>query len=87
MPKSRMVLTNGEKDGLELPISPSDVPQVFYAVPNIDDEKITKTKGNAAKLELRDKLAVLAYRLDVTNSTSEVFRMVRTPSLDKVAQI
>lgn len=87
MPKSRMVLTNGEKDGLELPISASDVPQVFYAVPNLDDEKIIKTRGNAAKLELRDKLAVLAYKLDITNSTSEIFRMIRTPSLDKVTQI
>lgn len=86
MPKAKMILMLGERDGQEIPISPSDRPDVFYAVPNLDEQKITETKGNDNKRALRDKLAVLAYEYDVQTSTSTVFRMKRNAALDKVAQ-
>lgn len=83
MPK--MVLFGGEKDGLEIPIRlASDRPDIFYAVPNLDDEKIRKTKGTTNKLELRDKLAILAYEFDPEASDDETLRMKRTPAKDKV---
>jgi hypothetical protein len=88
MPK--MVLVGGEKDGLgqdgELSLSAKDRPNVFYAVPNVDDEKIRNAKGNQYKHELRDKLAVLAYQYDPYTSTTDVFYMDRTPALDKVSR-
>jgi hypothetical protein len=79
-----LVCYGGEKDGLEVrDIPPNACPRIFYAVPNLDDEKIRRTKGNAAKRELRDKLAVLAYEFDSLISTREVFVMRRNPALDK----
>jgi hypothetical protein len=81
MPKMQLML--GEKDGLDIPIRAEYRPDIFYAVPNDDDEKIRKTKGTNAKQEMRDKLARLAYEYDPDTSTNEVFRMVRVPSKDK----
>jgi hypothetical protein len=85
MSKIRFVLVNGEKDGYERELSPDQIPQIFYAVPNLDETKIANTKNNDAKRELRDKLAVLAYRYDALSSTPDCFRMIRTPELDKQA--
>lgn len=83
MPK--MQLMGGEKDGLEIPMRrANDRPDIFFAVPNHDDEKIRKIKGTTNKLELRDKLAVLAYEFDPESSDEETFRMNRTPAKDKV---
>ena len=79
-----MSLVGGEKDGLELALSDDDRPDVYYALPNLDEEKVKKTKGNEAKRELRDKLAVLAYKFDPFVSTQDRFVMRRTPELDKV---
>lgn len=81
MPK--MTLMGGEKDGLDIPIRAEYRPDIFYAVPNNDDEQIRKTKGTNAKQAMRDKLAVLAYEFDPKTSTTEVFRMIRTPAKDK----
>jgi hypothetical protein len=83
MPK--LMLMGGEKDGLEIAIRvAADRPDIFYAVPNVDDEKIRKIKGTTNKLELRDKLAILAYEFDPEASDDETFRMKRTPDKDKV---
>lgn len=79
-----MTLVGGEKDGLELTLSDDDRPDVYYALPNADEDKIKKTRGNEAKRELRDKLAVLAYRRDPAASTADRFVMRRCPELDKV---
>lgn len=84
MAKVRMECVGGEQDGLSRELSPSQIPQIFYAVPSSDQEKITNTKDNEAKRVLRDKLGVLAYKYDPLKSNPEVFRMVRTPVLDKV---
>jgi len=90
MSKAKMVLYGGEKDGYgqdgEVTISAHDCPNIFYAVPNIDDEKIRATHGTDAKRELRDKLAVLAYEFDGESSTHDLFVMRRNPKLDKVRQ-
>ena len=84
MRKITMVLMMGEKDGLEITISPEDRPDIYYAVPNLDMEKIKSTHGNEAKRELRDRLAVLAYKFDPLTSTEERPVMRRNAALDKV---
>lgn len=81
---SMMELMGGEKDGYSVKMSASSRPDVFYAVPNLDEGKIRSTKGNTAKSEMRDRLAVLAYRFNEETSTSDCFRMDRCPELDKV---
>jgi len=86
MPK--MVLFGGEKDGMgqdgELTIDgANDCPNVFYAVPLADEERIRMTKGVEAKRKMRDRLAVLAYEFDARASTATTFIMRRRPSLDK----
>lgn len=86
MPK--MVLYGGEKDGLgingELIVSADSRPDVFHAVPNLDEDRIKKAKGDTAKTELRNRLAVLAYRYDPERSTANHFKFYRAPELDKV---
>lgn len=79
-----MVCMGGEKDGLELSLSDDDAPDLYFALPNADEDKIKKTRGNEAKRELRDKLATLAYKFDPHSSTQDRFVMRRRPELDKV---
>lgn len=87
---AKMQLFGGEKDGMgqdgELSISSKDRPDVFYAVPNLDEDKIKKTRGNDAKREMRDRLAILAYKFDPTDSDDKRYKMKRAPELDKVRQ-
>jgi hypothetical protein len=86
-----MVLVGGEKDGYgmdgELTVSAEHRPRVFYAVPNLDEDRIKKTHGHDAKRELRDKLAILAYEFNEERSTDDVFVMDRNDKLDKVRQL
>ncbi len=84
MPK--MQLFGGEKDGWDTTVSLDGRPEVFYAVPNLDEDKIKKTRGNNAKTELRDRLAILAYKFDPDTSTANHFKMRRAPELDRVRQ-
>lgn len=84
--KPKMILFGGEKDGWETEISPLDRPDVFYVVPYGNENQIAACKSNRAKLELRDKLAVLAYRFDPEHSTADRFIMRRAPELDRVTQ-
>jgi hypothetical protein len=88
MSKTKMILCGGEKDGHgqdgELTISAEDRPDVFYAVPNLDEDRIKKTRGNAAKRDLHDKLACLAYEFDAEASSDERFVMKRNAGLDKI---
>ena len=79
-----MTLFGGEKDGLELSLSDDDAPDLYFALPNADEDKIKKTRGNEAKRELRDKLATLAYKFDPHSSTQDRYVMRRRPELDKV---
>jgi hypothetical protein len=86
----RMELFGGEKDGYgrdgELMIPESSRPDVFYVVPNLDEDKLSKAKSKQAKIELRDKLATLAYKFDPDLSSAEHFKMMRCPELDRVRQ-
>lgn len=82
----RMSLMGGEKDGWETTVSEDGRPDVFYVVPNLDEELIKKAKGHNAKLELRDKLAVVAYKFNKDESTATHFKMYRAPELDRVRQ-
>ena len=54
-----MVCMGGEKDGLELSLSDDDAPDLYFALPNADEDKIKKTRGNEAKRELQGKYRAL----------------------------
>lgn len=84
MPK--LQLFGGELDGAEWDISANDCPHVYFGLTSADREKVEKARPNAAKFELRDKLASLAYVLDQQASTPECFVMRRAPALDRVQQ-
>lgn len=80
----KIVLMGGEKDGLEVLIT-GRRPDVFYAVPNLDDEKVRKVKGERARAELREKLATLAYSFSTQDQSSKTrIRMYRDPARDRV---
>lgn len=83
---AKMVLFGGEKDGYGMngELNTDECPQVFYAVPNLDEDKIKKTRGAEAKKELREKLSVLAYEFSEDASTADRFVMVRNADLDRV---
>jgi hypothetical protein len=83
--RSKMVLMGGEKDGWEVEISEDDRPDVFYVVPAADDGRVGDCKTNKAKLEMRNKLAVLAYKFNKESSNPNRFKMDRAPELDRVA--
>lgn len=84
MPKMQMF--GGEKDGWSMPVSSDGRPDIFYVVPNLDEDQIKKLRSQKAKEELRDKLAILAYKFDPDRSTANHFRMYRCPELDRVRQ-
>lgn len=83
---AKMQLFGGEKDGWDTTISPSSRPDVYYAVPNLDEDLVKKVRKAEAKQELREKLAVLAYKFDPDTSSTNHFKMVRCPELDRVSQ-
>ena len=83
-------LFNGECDGHTVMISHADRPDVFYAVPLLDNEIIRNTKGKEAKLAVRDSLAILAYeyRDDGEHRTVDgalEFRYYRCAAKDKIS--
>ena len=82
-----IVCMGGEKDGLELTLPDDLRPDVYYALPNLDEEKVTKIRGAKAKHELRDRLSRLAYRFDPDSSTEDRRVMRRTPELDRVSPL
>ena len=83
MPELQLV--GGEQDGHTVRVATSNCPEVFYAVPLADVEKIRAASGNLNRLILRDKLARLAYRFDkILSIEGRVeLRYVRAPELDK----
>lgn len=78
-------LIGGEQDGHTVTTTTENCPEIFYAVPLADGEKIRTTRGNLKKVVMRNKLAILAYRFDrVVASEGRVeLRYVRDPSMDK----
>jgi hypothetical protein len=84
---AKLQLFGGEMDGWEMKNVPvASRPDVFYAVPRLDEDKIKSTSGSRAKQELRQKLATLAYKFDPDRSTANHFKMTRCPELDRVPQ-
>lgn len=79
-------LMGGEQDGHTVTIpSISDCPEIFYAVPLADLEKIRATEGTTQRLAIREKLATLAYRFDRIHVTGDdaTLRYSRAPERDK----
>lgn len=84
---AKMQLFGGEMDGYEVKnLAVASRPDVFYAVPRLDEDKIKATTGPRAKQEMRAKLAILAYKFDPDRSTANHFKMTRCPELDRVPQ-
>lgn len=87
MPQIQLI--GGELDGLELPIpSVTPRPDVYYAVPLVDEPLVRETKGSKARAAMRRKLAVLAYVYDRTVRKDKVgweYQYMRAPEHDKVA--
>lgn len=88
MAKIKMVLFAGEKDGQEINFDSRHLPEVWYVVPYTDEPKIAAAKSVQVKSELREKLAVLAYRHDPDHplNSAERYIMVRCPSKDRVSK-
>ena len=78
-----LICVGGEKDGLEVDVAAKDRPDVYYALPNLDEEKLRKERNVSARQKLREQLAVLAYRYDPEHSSKDRFQMVRSPDLDR----
>ena len=80
-------LFGGEKDGTVMKLSNKTTrPDIFYAVPSEDEDLIKETSGAKAKVELRQKLSVLAYSYQKTVSRTGVgteYQYIRCPELDK----
>lgn len=83
-------LFGGECDGHIVMISQGDRPDVFFAVPLLDNERIREAKGKEAKLAIRDRLATLAYEYvddGQQHRTAEgvpEHRYLRCPGKDRV---
>jgi hypothetical protein len=87
MPQIQLV--GGELDGLTLLLPAVQVrPDVYYAVPLVDEVLVRATKGTKARAAMRRKLGVLAYAYDKTVRREKVgweYQYVRCPEQDKVA--
>jgi len=85
-------LFGGECDGHVIMIGKNDRPEILYAVPLLDNEKIREAKSKEEKLAARDRLATLAYELvdDGERRTVEgalEFRYQRCPEKDKASSL
>lgn len=87
MPQIQLI--GGELDGLELTIpSMQTRPDIYYAVPLIDEPLVRATKGTKAKAALRRKLSVLAYTYNRTVRKDRVgweYQYLRCPQKDRTA--
>jgi hypothetical protein len=79
----------GEQDGQLVPNAPvKDRPEVYYAVPLVDDPKLKSIRGQKKKDELRERLGVLAYKYQrevLKEGIGMEYVYVRAPGLDKTA--
>ena len=84
MPQIQLI--GGEKDGQVIPIqAAAPRPDIYYAVPNIHDEKLRPLKGKA-RVKMEEQLAVLAYTYDRyvrKNGVGWEYRYIRCPERDK----
>lgn len=83
-----IALYGGEQDGQLIPDVPKEHPEVYYAVPLVDDDKLKKVRGQVKKKELRERLGVLAYKFEkeiMREGIGMEYIYVRAPQLDKKA--
>jgi hypothetical protein len=89
MPQIQLI--GGELDGLTLPIpSVQARPEIYYAVPLIDEPVVRATKGTKARAAVRRKLGVLAYVYDKTVRKDQVgweYQYLRRPDQDKAVPL
>lgn len=89
MPQIQLV--GGELDGLETSIaSVTPRPDMYYAVPLIDEPLVRATKGSKARATMRQKLGTLAYAYNRTVRKERVgweYQYVRCPEQDKTAPV
>lgn len=89
MPQIQLI--GGELDGLTLSISSVQArPDVYFAVPLIDEPVVRATKGTKARAAMRNKLGILAYVYDKTVRKDKVgweYQYLRCPSRDKVVPL
>jgi hypothetical protein len=83
-------LVGGECDGLTQSISSVTTrPNIYWAVPLTEDERVRSTKGAKARATLREQVATLAYSYFKTVRKEKVgweYIYIRTPELDKDAE-
>jgi hypothetical protein len=89
MPQIQLV--GGELDGMELSIaSVTPRPDIYYAVPLLDEAVVRATKGSKARATLRRKLGILAYVYDSTVRKEKVgweYQYIRCPDKDRAAPL
>lgn len=80
-------LMGGEQDGQLVPNADAkNRPEIYFAVPLVDDAKVKDERGQRKKNELREKLGVLAYRFEkefLREGIGLEYVYVRAPKLDK----
>lgn len=88
MPQIQLI--GGEMDGLTMPIQSVQArPDIYYAVPLVDEVLVRATKGTKARAALRRKLGVLAYVYDKTVRKERIgweYQYLRVPDRDKVTK-
>ena len=89
MPQIQLI--NGELDGLLMSISSvTPRPDMYYAVPLLDEPPVRETKGTKARAAIRQKLGTLAYAYNRTVRKDIVgveYQYVRCPEQDKIAPV
>lgn len=87
MPQIQLV--GGELDGLTVPLPAVQArPDIYYAVPLVDEALVRATKGTKARAAMRRKLGTLAYVYDKTMRQEKVgweYQYLRCPEQDRVA--
>jgi hypothetical protein len=82
----QIVLFGGECDGHTVPNCGVDRPDVFYAVPLVEEPKVKAIRGKVKRKELQEKLGRLAYKFHRVVSKQGIgleFQYERAPELDK----
>lgn len=84
---SHIALHGGEQDGKLIPGSfDKERPEVYYAVPLRDDEKVKAARGDQQKKRIAERLGVLAYKFEkkiMKEGLGMEYVYVRAPQLDK----
>lgn len=85
---SHIALHGGEQDGKLIPDSlfGKKRPDVYYAVPLRDDEKLKSARGQQQRQKLEDRLGILAYKFEkkvMKEGVGMEYVYVRAPQLDK----